>query len=130
MGGVSGHGQKNKPHKSGRHAGRSAREKHAKSKGGSMIDLSFLTRGDEAKQGAASEGESYREDCEWHQFFSFGRRRLPGVNTPSFLNNTSSSSPLHFTNQRTEAGPTRASIKTAPGRQGKQQRLQASKALR
>lgn len=33
MGGVSGHGQKNKPHKAGRHAGRSAREKHAKSKG-------------------------------------------------------------------------------------------------
>jgi hypothetical protein len=32
--------------------------------------------------------------------------------------------------QTTEAGPTRASIKTAPGRQGKQQRLQASKALR
>ena len=43
MGGVSGHGQKNKPHKSGRHAGRSAREKHAKSKGRFMIDRSVLS---------------------------------------------------------------------------------------
>jgi len=39
---------------------------------------------------------------------------------------------LHATQQNndTEAGSTRASIKTAPGRQGKQQRLLASKALR
>ena len=52
MGGVSGHGQKNKPHKSGRHAGRSAREKHAKSKGAVKAHQSLysLTRGGRDKR--------------------------------------------------------------------------------
>ena len=62
--------------------------------------------------------------------------RRPGVSTPTpslFPSFLFIQPPLlHSTpqNNDTEAGPTRASIKTAPGRQGKQQRLLASKALR
>ena len=75
----------------------------------------------------------------WHLIRS-GRRRLRRRRRQHplffvFFENSPQTPPsiplLIPTTQKTkEAGPTRASIKSAPGRQGKQQRLQASKALR
>ena len=111
MGGVSGHGQKNKPHKSGRHAGRSAREKHAKSKGRfTIVDLYSLSQ-EETTRGGGARAEKRRR-CRWHQFVFYVRPGPPtataaGVQAsapphpPSFLRfssfNPLYSTPLHKT---------------------------------
>ena len=106
MGGVSGHGQKNKPHKSGRHAGRSAREKHAKSKGRfTIVDFYSLAQ-EETTRGGGARAEKRRR-CRWHQFVFYVRPGPPtataaGVQAsapphPPFFLRFSSFNPLYST---------------------------------